>query len=207
MVLADDHAAIQKELAVAQKEVEEAQARLRLLKAGSRPEEIEGAEAVLARLLNQRDYLRDQLRLITVRSPVAGVVTTRKPREKVGQYVKKGDLIVDVHEFTTIKAEIAVPEREIGDVKVGQPVVVKARAFPELPFEGLVTAIAPAAVKEEEGWRGKVFRVTSAIENPDLLLRPEMTGNAKIYCGERRIFDVLTRRLARYVRVEFWSWW
>jgi putative peptide zinc metalloprotease protein len=206
-VLADDHAGIQKELAVAQKEVEEAQARLRLLKAGSRPEEIEGAEAVLARLLNQRDYLRDQLRLITVRSPVAGVVTTRKPREKVGQYVKKGDLIVDVHEFATIKAEIAVPEREIGDVKVGQPVVVKARAFPELPFEGLVTAIAPAAVKEEEGWRGKVFRVTTTIENPDLLLRPEMTGNAKIYCGARRIFDVLTRRLARYVRVEFWSWW
>jgi hypothetical protein len=52
-----------------------------------------------------------------------------------------------------------------------------------------------------------VFRVTTALENPDLLLRPEMTGTAKIYCGQRRLFDVLTRRLARYLRVEFWSWW
>jgi len=36
---------------------------------------------------------------------------------------------------------------------------------------------------------------------------PEMTGNAKISCGQRRIVELLTRRLARYIRVEFWSWW
>jgi putative peptide zinc metalloprotease protein len=202
-----DMAGFRKELAVAQKEAEEARGRLRLLEAGSRPEEIEGAEATLARLLSQRSHLEAQLGLVTVRSAAGGVVTTPKPREKIGQYVKKGDLIVEVHEFATIRAEIAVPEREIGDVTVGQPVVVKARAFPERGFHGRVTTIAAAAVKEEEGWRGKVFRVTTVLENPDLLLRPEMTGTAKIYCGERRLFDVLTRRLARYLRVEFWSWW
>src|SRR2546426_5094063 len=144
---------------------------------------------------------------LTVRSAVGGVVTTPKPRERVGQYMKKGDLIVEVHEFTTVRVEIAVPEREIGDVKVGQPVIVKARAFPERPSEGRVTAIAPVAVKDEEAWRGKVFRVTTAVDNPDLLLRPDMTGTAKIYCGQRRLFDVLSRRLARDVRGEVWSWW
>ena len=205
--LTGDLAGFRKELAVAQKETEEARARLRLLEAGSRPEEIEGAEATLARLLSQRSHLEDQLRLVTVRSAVDGVVTTPKPRERVGQYMKKGDLIVEVHEFATVRVEIAVPEREIGDVKVGQPVIVKARAFPERPSEGRVTAIAPVAVKDEEAWRGKVFRVTTAVDNPDLLLRPDMTGTAKIYCGQRRLFDVLSRRLARYVRVEFWSWW
>ncbi|PYM99907.1 MAG: hypothetical protein DME07_17980 [Candidatus Rokuibacteriota bacterium] len=202
-----DLAGFRKEMAVAQQEAEEARGRLRLLAAGSRPEEIEGAEAVLARLVGQRSHLEDQLRLVMVRSAVAGVVTTPKPREKIGQYLKKGDLVVEVHEFETVRAEIAIPEREIGDVKVGQAVVVKARAYPERAFQGRVTAIAPAAIKEEEGWRGKVFRVTTALENPDLLLRPEMTGTAKIYCGERRLLNVLTRRLARYLRVEFWSWW
>jgi hypothetical protein len=34
-----------------------------------------------------------------------------------------------------------------------------------------------------------------------------MTGMARISCGKRTFFDLLTRRLARYVRVEFWSWW
>jgi putative peptide zinc metalloprotease protein len=207
LALTGDLAGFRKELAVAQKEMEEARARLRLLEAGSRPEEIEGAEATLARLLSQRSHLEEQLRLVTVRSAVDGVVTTPKPRERVGQYMKKGDLIVEVHEFATVRVEIAVPERGIGDVKVGQPVIVKARAFPERPSEGRVTAIAPVAVKDEEAWRGKVFRVTTAVDNPDLLLRPDMTGTAKIYCGQRRLFDVLSRRLARYVRVEFWSWW
>jgi putative peptide zinc metalloprotease protein len=202
-----DLAGFRKELAVAGKESVEAHARLRLLEVGSRPEEIEGAEATLTRLRNQQSHLEEQLARVTVRSSASGVVTTPKPREKVGQYVAKGDLIVEVHEFSTIKAEIAVPEREIGDVTVGQPVVVKARAFPERSFQGRVIAIAPVAMKEEEGWRGRVFRVTTALDNPELLLRPEMTGTAKIYCGQRRLFDVLTRRLARYVRVEFWSWW
>ncbi len=205
--LTGDLAGFRKDLAVAQKETEEARARLHLLEAGSRPEEIEGAEATLARLLSQRSHLEDQLRLVMVRSAVDGVVTTPKPRERVGQYVKKGDLIVDVHEFASVRAEIAVPEREIGDVKVGQAVTIKARAFPERPSEGRVIAIAPVAVKDEEAWRGRVFRVTTAIDNPDHLLKADMTGTAKIYCGQRRLFDVLSRRLARYVRVEFWSWW
>ena len=205
--LTGDLAGFRKEVAVAQNEAEEARAKLRLLEAGSRPEEIEGAEATLARLTSQRSHLEEQLGLVSVRSAVAGVVTTPKPREKVGQYMKKGDLIVEVHEVATVRAEIAVPEREIGDVRVGQTVIVKARAFPERPLEGRVTAIAPAGVKDEEAWRGKVFRVTTTLDNPDLLLRPEMTGTAKIYCGQRRLVDAVVRRLARHVRVEFWSWW
>ncbi len=34
-----------------------------------------------------------------------------------------------------------------------------------------------------------------------------MTGTAKIHCGERRTITLFTRRLVRYLRVEFWSWW
>jgi len=34
-----------------------------------------------------------------------------------------------------------------------------------------------------------------------------MTGRAKISCGEQTVLSVLTRRLARVIRMEFWSWW
>ena len=49
----------------------------------------------------------------------------------------------------------------------GQRVVLKARAFPAQIFVGSVTAVAPAAVKEEERWRGKVVRVTTMIDMPN----------------------------------------
>jgi multidrug resistance efflux pump len=207
-VSANDLAEVRKDLAVAEKELDEAAGRMGLLEAGSRPEEIEATEAALVRLGGHRDHLREQIRLVDVRSPATGVVTTPKPKEKVGQYVKKGDLIVEVHALETVRAEIALPEGEIGEVRLGQYVVLKARAFPEKSFTGTVTAIAPVATKEEgESWRGKMVRVTTAIDNPDLLLKPDTTGNAKIYCGERRLVDLVTRRLVRYLRVEFWSWW
>jgi hypothetical protein len=34
-----------------------------------------------------------------------------------------------------------------------------------------------------------------------------MTGHAKIYCGEHRLVDIVMRRLIRFLKVEFWSWW
>lgn len=207
LVLAEDLADIRKELAVTEKELEEAKGKLKVLLAGSRPEEIEATEAEIARLEAQRRYQEEQLQLVRVVSPISGVITTPKLKEKIGQHVKKGDLIAQVHELKTVRAEIPISEKEIADVKVGQKVVLKARAYPEKSFSGTVTAVAPAAVEEEQGQRGKVIRVTTKIDNASLLLKPEMTGNAKISCGKRRIFDLVTRRIVRYIRVEFWSWW
>jgi multidrug resistance efflux pump len=208
IVLADNLSDLRKEVAVTRREAEEAHARLKLLLAGSRPEEIEGMEAEVARLAAQRSQLLDQLELVRVASPMAGVITTPKVREKVGQYMKKGDLIAEVHALTTITAEIVVSEKEIGDVQVGYPVVVRARAFPEETFYGIVAAIAPAAAGDDkETWRGKSVRVATQIDNADLRLKAEMTGNAKVSCGKRRVVELLTRRIVRYVRVEFWSWW
>ena len=53
----------------------------------------------------------------------------------------------------------------------------------------------------------KTITITTEIDNPSLLLKPEMTGQAKISCGQRRMLDVAIRRLARTAKVEFWSWW
>ena len=207
MVLADDLGEFRRDVAVSEKELAEAESKLRLLLAGSRPEEIEATEAEIARLKAQRRFLEDQLGLTRVVSPHAGIITTPHLKEKLGQKVEKGDLLAEVHELSTAMAEIAISEQEVGDVHVGQTVVVKARAYPEQSFIGTVAAIAPAAVKSEEGRAGKVVRVTTAIDNASLLLKSQMTGTAKIYCGKRRIADLMTRRLARFFRVEFWSWW
>ena len=206
IVLADDLAEFKRELAVAEKELEEANGRLSVLQLGSRPEEIESTQAEIARLQVQHSYLTQQLELVNVVSPDAGVITTPRLKEKVGQYVRKGDLIAEVHELKTIRGEISISEKEIADVEVGQRVLLKARAFPEHSFYGQVMSIAPAATKEEV-WGETTVLVSTELDNSSSLLKAEMTGNAKIYCGKRRILDLMTRRFTRYIRVEFWSWW
>jgi len=224
-VLADDLAQSRKEAALAETQRLEAESKLALLVAGTRLEEIDAAEAEIMRLQAQRSYVAEQLRLVNVVTPIAGVITTptRQLRDMTGRQVNKGDLIAEVHELDTITAEIAIPEKEIGDVRVGSSVFVKARAYPEQTFAGTVTSIAttvngtskatpvpstssaptPQPTTEAE----RTVLVTTQLDNASRLLKPEMTGKAKIYCGGRSIFDLITRRLARTVRVEFWSWW
>jgi len=106
---------------------------------------------------------------------------------------------------------------------VGQPVLLKARARPDLTFHGTVTAIgvsaragagagSTASASSSSGASGvtevtaKRVIVRTQIDNRALLLRPEMTGEAKIVCGRRSALNLFTRGLARTFRIEFWSW-
>jgi multidrug resistance efflux pump len=216
-------------LALAKSQHAEAKSKLELLLAGNRPEEIEAMKAACALLDTQRRYLQEQIRLMRVVSPASGIVATpsRQLLEMKHQLVKKGDLIAKVDDLKTITAEVVISERDIADVKVGQKVVLKARAYPEMTFYGKVTSIATvaqissssssSAALQAQGSAPttltrsavapKTITITTEIDNPNLLLKPEMTGQAKISCGQRRLLDVVTRRLARTAKVEFWSWW
>jgi multidrug resistance efflux pump len=207
VVRADDLAAIHKESALADEWLREAEATLELLLAGSRPEEIEGAEAEIARLEAQRLYLEGQLQLVDVRSPISGVVVTPRPKEKIGQYVRKGDLIGEVHDLKNLRIDIAVSEKDVGDVALEQRISLKARAQSQQSFEARVVSIAPSASGDGVTDEQKTVLVSTRVANAFPSLRPEMTGMAKIDCGRRCLFEILTRRLYRYIRVEFWSWW
>jgi multidrug resistance efflux pump len=210
-LLADDLAELQSELPIKDRELEESKSALRMLLAGSRLEEIEAMKAEVAELVAGRDRLQERLALTEVRSPAAGVVATPRLKERVGEYVKRGDLICKVYEFHSVEAEIPVSEKEIADVKVGQGVKIKAHAYPDRSFYGKVVSIAPAlGMKDQtQGPRNlssNTIMVTTIIENPDLLLKPGMTGNAKIFAGQRKTIELLTRRIARVIKVEVWSW-
>ena len=194
------------ELAVGKKAVEEANGKLRVLLEGSRPELIESVEAEVNRLEVRRRQLAGELRLATITSAAAGVIVTPRLKEKRGAHVAKGDLIAEVHQLDRVAPEIIVSEKEIGDVAAGRHVMLKARAYPEMTFAGTVKAVSPAAV-DSDGPERRVFRVIVEMDQKNDLLRPAMTGNAKIDCGTRPLFQLLTRRIARYIRVESWSWW
>jgi putative peptide zinc metalloprotease protein len=188
------------------KELQEAKERLNVLVAGSRPEEIEALNADIRKLQSHEQYLLEQSQSLLITSPISGVVTTHKLSEKVGENVKKGDLIAEVFELKTVLVEIAVPEKEIGEVQVGQKVVLKARAHPGITFEGKINSIAPVAIKPDEWSPDRTVMVTTQLDNSAGKLKPEMTGHAKIYCDEKNLLALTTYRFVRYFRVEFWSW-
>lgn len=53
---------------------------------------------------------------------------------------------------------------------------------------------------------GRVIRVTTEIENPEELLKPKMTGMAKVYRDAHR--SPMWRSVGRsLLQRELWSWW
>jgi multidrug efflux pump subunit AcrA (membrane-fusion protein) len=189
------------EVARREKELADAQAALRLLEAGTRPEEIQSQQARLARLQVEVQHLEDHRLKQTVGCPVAGLVTTPHLKEKVGQYLHEGDLICVVEEPASLEAEIALAEQDVGRVQPGQPVKLKARVLPFETYATKVERIAPAAGRGEVQSSVTVY---CRLDAADAELRPEMTGYARVYTGQRPIGEIFLERLLRFLRTEFW---
>jgi multidrug resistance efflux pump len=189
------------ELAKREKELADARAVLTVMEAGSRPEEIEAARAHLARLQEESSYLDGLQKKLPVISPVGGVVTTPHLKERVGQYVKEGELICLVEEPAVLEAEVALAEQDVARVRPGQAVELKARALPFETFRTEVDRIAPAAGKEETKSKVTVY---CRLEKPGADLRPGMSGHARIATGSRSPGLIAVDRALRYLRTEFW---
>ncbi len=166
----------------------------KLLKDGARPEEIEIAEAEIRAMQAKIDRLESNLAANNIQSPINGIVTA----------VKAGSDIVMVARVDTMRVRIPVPEKEISPIVPGRTVKLKTRSYPGVTFSGEVTKIAG---QTDQGELEPIFVVTAEIPNPEGLIKPGMTGHAKIYCGKRPAYKIIFWRIVRWFRVEFWSWY
>ncbi len=188
---------------VQQEELAEAQSNLTLVKAPTREESITALEAEIDAEKAQLEYARQQLEYTRIRAPIAGTVVSDELMFAIGQYYEVGGLIATIEETGALMAEVKLPESSVGSITADTSAEVKVWAFPGTTFEGTVTAIAPNA---EQGEYGKVVRVLMTLEDPDHRLRPEMTGQAKIYSGWYPSAYVFTRAIIRFLLIEVWSW-
>jgi multidrug efflux pump subunit AcrA (membrane-fusion protein) len=195
------------------KDLADAESLLRLLELGNRPEAIEAERAHLARLREEERYLEALQGKLQVYSAVPGLIVTPHLKEKVGQYLKEGDLIGTVEEAATLEVEINVNEQDLARVQPGQGVELKARALPFRTFDAQVTRIAPGTQRPEgpglalgtpHADTPVSLTVYSEVDNAGGELRPGMTGYARIRCGDRSFGEMLLERGLRYLRTEFW---
>jgi len=177
---------------------------LDLLLAWTRSEDIEAIKASLAREEAELGYYKQRLLYSEMRAPIDGVIASGSMLTAAGNYLERGDLFAVVADNKTLLAEIKVPQADIGEVRIGAPVRIKFWSFPDREFEGVVQSIAPTA---DESKYGSVVRVMTEVNNPDDLLKANLTGQAKIAAGEKKpVFLVFTRMLVRFFQIELWSW-
>ncbi len=190
------------------RELAEAESELKLMKAGNRPQQIQQVEADVQKLSNEASILDQELAKTEILAPISGIVTTPFVERKKNQQLNPGEELFRIADIELVTVEMQVPEKELADVRPGNPIWMKARSLPTLDLLGpdgnrpRVDFIAPIA-QTVNGQQMVVVR--SELQNDNLQLKPEMTGVAKIYCGDRRIIDLATRRFIRWFRTEFWD--
>ncbi len=83
------------------------------------------------------------LEKLKIRAPIAGTVL--QVNAKLGELASPSspDPLVVIGDLSALRVRAELDERDIGEVKIGQHVVVRADAFPGRDFHGTVTSIAP----------------------------------------------------------------
>jgi multidrug efflux system membrane fusion protein len=102
-----------------------------------------------------------------VRAPFEGELGVR--HVEVGQYLTAGTAIVSLTDLSELYANFTVPEKDSGQLTVGQTVRLGVDAYPGRTFEGKITTIEPQVAIETRN-----IRVQATIANPEHILKPGM---------------------------------
>ena len=118
----------------------------------------------------------------------AGIVTVNP-----GTYLNSGTTVVTVQELDPMYVDFWLPQKDLGDLKTGQRVVVGLDAFPGKSFEGSVSAISPKVdASTRNVW------VEAKVPNPDRRLAPGMFANVSVDVGTQQRYLTLPQTAVVY---------
>jgi len=165
-------------------------------------DEIQAARRVVAMLEARCTLLSRKQNGLELISPRHGVVFGENLPRLTGHYFQKGAEVLRVADTRHLLLRVHLPERFIGDVQVGSPVRLKARAFPDDVFWGVVSKIG--AESEPDQNAQATYRVELIVENSNRRLRPGMTAFARIAFGRHALGRILFHKLKQALRPELW---
>jgi HlyD family secretion protein len=132
-----------------------------------------------------------------IRAPVDGTVVLRNV--DVGQTVAASlqapVLFTIARDLRAMQVDTSIDEADVGGIKVGQRALFTVDAYPGHTFEGEVVQIriAPQVVQNVV-----TYDVVTSAPNPDLLLLPGLTANARVITAERKDALLVPNAALRY---------
>jgi len=166
------------------------------------------AEEQIAQLSAQTGKARQRQQWMTLASPVDGTVQQLATHTVGGVVTAAQPIMVVVPDEEQMEIEALLPNRDIGFVRAGQPVVVKVEAFPYTRYgylTGKVKSVSFDAVEHQQ--LGLVFAVLITLDQDHLVIdgqKVKLTGgmnvSAEIKTGRRRVIDYLISPLQTKVQ-------
>lgn len=156
----------------------------------------------LESLRQRHDILRRESEGMAIVAANSGVVLGEDLRKMIGRRYTRGEEICRIGETGKFLLKIDVSEREIGSVRLDSPVRFKLKTVPGQVFTGRVSKINAEPIPNQ--YAQQFYPVEVLIENSDGLLRPGMTGYARISFGRQSIGLILAQKVWQALRPELW---
>ncbi|HSE64971.1 MAG TPA: efflux RND transporter periplasmic adaptor subunit [Thermoanaerobaculia bacterium] len=140
---------------------------------------------------------RDSLSKTTVAAPIAGVVTYLPVKEGevtvIGTMNNPGTQLLTISDMSEVEAVMMVDETSVPEVKVGQKANLNIDAYPNRPFEGVVTEVGSSPISKNDpdllsltqGSEAINFKVKIRVVNPPETIRPGFSVTADILTGRK----------------------
>jgi putative peptide zinc metalloprotease protein len=188
---------------VDQEKVAEQEAALLAIQSQVNTHQLEAARIELKMLEKDLAYYEEELERTKILMPNDGTILTLHLKDLEKKYLKKGDKFADVEDARTVRIEISIPEADIGLVDIGNSARFRLQTFAEETIEGKISGIYPATEKTDYG---VIVKVVCLVPNEGYSLKSGMTGKAKVAGRKLFVFQVFSRVLLNFVRIELWSW-
>ena len=130
----------------------------------------------------QVEWLRLQLEKTRILSPASATVLVKGIEP--GELATPGQVVAVLVDLSRLELKVYIPERDIGQIRLGSPARVRVDAFPDRHFDATVTKLdqqaqfTPRDIHMPEERVRMVFGVTLAVENEDGVLKPGMPADA-----------------------------
>jgi putative peptide zinc metalloprotease protein len=155
----------------------------------------------------------EQVSALQVTSPISGVVATTRLRDRVGSFVQAGDVLAEVDDDRTFQARIFIPEFQVQRIRQSAPASLKLTSIFQ-PIRGQVSSVArasselPSGLVEIEKYKGiappSYYVATVLIGNVGGMLRPGMSGDAKIYVERKSVAEFVWQTVRQFLQRKVW---
>jgi multidrug efflux pump subunit AcrA (membrane-fusion protein) len=123
-------------------------------------------------------------------------------QRSLGMPVTMGQNLFEIAELSSLVAEVHLSAEDLGQIRVGDKVSVRADSSGTERFSGSISRIEPRASVSDEG----VFFIADVmIQDAEQRLRPGMKASAVVDAGWKRIGSILFSRPYRWLSNQ-WIW-
>jgi putative peptide zinc metalloprotease protein len=199
----EEYDTARKEHEVDVQQVVQKQAELALVKVPVTSDEIAAAEAQLVALKEERADFEAKVARTVIRMPFDGNILTLHLMDRTNSYLDKGQPFASIEYTGTVTAQIDIAEPDLQYITLGNSVHVRPNAFFNREFVGKVTLIDRNVTVKPTG---TFVNVIATIDNPNGLLKTDMSGEAKIDTVTIPVWEAFTQTLIRFFQVQVWSW-